>query len=113
MRAGLVSPRFVSLARPRPWLSLVGLAAISTVVVILVAYWNCFEVYWDLIWHCPVLACELALMLGMALGFVLPGYGLTNLFWGDGYEPGGAVVVPVLSSSMIVLSTAVFLLCGY
>jgi Patatin-like phospholipase len=88
-------------------------AALWAVVMIVVAYWNCFEIYWDLIWHCPVLACELGLMLGMALGFVLPGYGLIHLFWGDGIQPAGALIVPILSSSMIVLSMSVLLLCGY
>ena len=88
-------------------------AALWAVLAILLAYWNCFEIYWDLIWHCPLLALELFLMLGMAMGFVLPGYGLIHLFWGDGIQPGGALIVPILSSSMIVLSMAVFLLCAY
>jgi hypothetical protein len=30
-------------------------AAVWVVLAILLAYWNCFEIYWDLIWHCPVL----------------------------------------------------------
>ncbi|WP_435006726.1 hypothetical protein P12x_004221 [Tundrisphaera lichenicola] len=88
-------------------------AALWAVVAILVAYWNCFEVYWDLIWQSPILAIEIGLLLGMALGLVLPGYGLINLFWGDGSSIDGAVIVPVVSASMIVLTISLFLLLGY